>query len=333
MNPMPFDHRLRLPLIVAPMLRVSGVELVNAVCSAGAIGSFPTANCRDRAELDHWMARMDEARRRHEDAGGIAAPYCPNLIMRRDERRLADDVDLVIAHRCELVITSVGSPASVVPRLRDAGVKVFADVATIRHAEKAIEAGVDGLVLLCAGAGGQTGWANPFAFVRATRAMFDGAIVLAGGLADGIALHAAIALGADYGYMGSRFIAVAESMGDPRYRRMIVEAEFDDIVLTRAITGLPANFLRPSLEAAGLDPRELPEHLSPELARENFGGGAGEATSGGPRRWADIWSAGHSVSGIYDIPAAAQLVDRLVEEYEGARSGRRAPARAASGVA
>src|SRR5690606_16069818 len=320
MSRMPFDSRLRLPLIVAPMLRVSGVALVNAVCNAGAIGSFPTANCRDRVELDHWMTQMDEARQRHEDAGGSAAPYCPNLIMRRDARTLGDDIDLVIAHRCELVITSVGSPVSVMPRLRDAGVKVFADVASLRHVEKAIEAGVDGLVLLCAGAGGQTGWANPFAFVRAARALFDGTFVLAGGLTDGVGLHAATVLGADYGYMGSRFVAVDESMGDPRYKQMIVAAELDDIVLTRAITGLPANFLAPSLEAAGLDPGELPEHLSAAEARERFGGGSDYATSARPRRWADIWSAGHSVSGIRDVPAAAQLVDRLVVEFGQARA-------------
>src|SRR5690606_34263358 len=273
MSRMPFDSRLRLPLIVAPMLRVSGVALVNAVCNAGAIGSFPTANCRDRAELDHWMTQMDEARRRQEDAGGNAAPYCPNLIMRRDARTLGDDIDLVIAHRCELVITSVGSPVSVLPRLHDAGVKVFADVASVRHAERAIEAGVDGLVLLTAGAGGQTGWANPFAFVRAVRAFFDGPLVLAGGLSDGAALHAAEVLGCDLGYMGTRFIAPRESLAAGPYKRLRVDSPLDDVPLARAFSGLQASFLRPSLAAAGLDPAALPERLTPDEARQRFGGG------------------------------------------------------------
>ncbi len=316
MSNMTFDKNLRLPLIVGPMLRVSGVDLIRAVCSAGAIGSFPTANCRDHTELDNWMTQLDESLQKNRDAGLKTAPYCPNLIMRRDAQTLSADIDLVLKHRCELVITSVGSPVSVLPRLRDAGCKVFADVATMRHVEKAVEAGVDGLVLLCAGAGGQTGWANPFAFVRAVREVFSGAIVLAGGLSDGVGLKAARVLGADYGYMGTRFIATRESLADDRYKTLVAESELDDIVLTRAITGLPANFIGQSLRNAGLDTDSLPENLTVQEARAKFGGGG--AAPGRPRRWADIWSAGHSVSGVGDVPGAGEVVERIARQYDAA---------------
>ncbi len=321
MSRMPVDERLNLPLIVGPMLRVSGVDLIREVCAAGAIGSFPTANCRDHVELDRWMSALDEAAMQSQDVGVTPAPYCPNLIMRRDAATLSADVELVLKHRCEMVITSVGSPVMVLPKLRDAGCLVYADVATMRHVEKAIEAGVDGLVLLCAGAGGQTGWANPFAFVRAVRAVFDGTVILAGGMSDGVALYAATVLGADFGYMGTRFIATRESLADARYKELVAQSDLDDIVLTRAITGLPANFIGQSLRNAGLDTSNLPEHLTVQQAREKFGGGG--ASRDRPRRWADIWSAGHSVSGVADIPGAAEVVERLASEFQDARSAAR----------
>ena len=304
--------RLRLPLIAAPMLRVSGPALVEAAMAAGVVGAFPTANARDVAELDHWLGRIGAAAAARGDADG--APCCPNLIIRQP--RMRDDLACLVRHRVHMVITSVGSPAEVVGPLHDVGATVFADVATVAHAEKAVRAGADGLVLLTAGAGGQTGWMNPFAFVRAVRAGFDGPIVLAGGISDGHALWAARALGCDLAYMGTKFIATRESMASDAYRRMLVEAGMDDVLLTRAFTGLPTNMLRPSILAAGLDPERLDEEVTPASAREAFGGG--EAPEG-RRRWADIWSAGHSVSGVDGIHSVADLVERTRMEYEAAR--------------
>jgi nitronate monooxygenase len=309
--------RLRLPLIAAPMFLVSGVELVTAACRAGVIGAFPTANCRTTDELAHWLAMVGRGLQEREDTTGTAtAPVCPNLIVHASNTRLAEDLAIVIAHHPEIVITSVGSPARVVGPLHDAGALVFADVATIRHAERAIAAGADGLVLLTAGAGGQTGWLNPFAFVRAVRAFFAGPAVLAGGISDGEALHAAIALGCDLAYMGTRFIATHESLAAPAYKDMIVTASADDVVLTRAFTGLQTNMLRPSIVAAGLDPDALPERGMIDIAKDI----SVEAREAQPQRWRDIWSAGHSASGVTEILTVEALVAQTCAEYRAAQS-------------
>jgi len=311
-TPLPthITSRLRLPLIAAPMLRVSGPDLVIAACRAGVIGAFPTANARTIDELDGWLMTIDSMRAQ-ERAG--TAPYCPNLIIRQP--RFKDDLGCLVRHKVELVITSVGSPEAAVGPLHDIGCLVLADIASLRHAEKAIEAGADGLILLTAGAGGQTGWANPFAFVRAVRTMFDGPIVLAGGISDGHALKAARVLGCDLAYMGTGFIATKESMASEAYKSMLVTSSLDDILLTKAFTGLDASMLRPSILAAGLDPARLDEQVSEERAKEEFGGGG---RSEKPKRWADIWSAGHSVSGIHAITNVGSIVDRLAAEYEAA---------------
>ncbi|MFV0675689.1 NAD(P)H-dependent flavin oxidoreductase [Variovorax sp. tm] len=310
---LPFLDRLALPLIAAPMLRVSGIELVSAACAAGVIGAFPTANCQTLDEFDAWLTRLDEEAAAAPERTA-PAPYCPNLIMRRDPARVMAEVELIARHRAQLVITSVGSPASVVPRLHEAGCRVFADVASLHHAVRAIESGVDGLVLLTAGAGGHTGWANPFAFVRAVRRVFDGPIVLAGGLSDGVALRAARELGCDLGIMGTRFIATQESLASDDYRHMLVDSSIDDVLLTRGFTGLPASFLAPSARRLGIDISTLDESISVEEARRRYGGGANAAPN---QRWTDIWSAGHSVSGVRAVPTVAELVDALAEEYRG----------------
>ncbi len=262
--------RLRLPLIAAPMLSVSGPDLAIAACQAGVIGSFPLANARSIEGVEAWLKQIETA----------------------------------------------GSPVEAIGPLHDVGSIVFADVATIHHAEKAIASGVDGLILLTAGAGGQTGWLNPLAFVRATRAMFDGPIVLAGGISDGAALWAAEILGCDLAYMGTKFIATIESMAAPAYKQMLVRSGMDDVMLTQAFTGLDTNMLTPSMIAAGLDPKTLPPRVSMEEAAKNFGG-MSERT--GPRRYKDIWSAGHSVSGVERIQSAAELVERTLAEYLEAR--------------
>lgn len=308
-----FRDRLTLPLIAAPMFLVSGVELVVAACRNGVIGSFPTVNCRSPEQLDDWLGEIGDRLHRHSDGSGKpAAPVCPNLIVHRSNARLAEDLSVLLRHKPEMVITSVGSPAPVLARLHDAAALVLADVASIRHAERAASAGADGLVLLTAGAGGQTGWLNPFVFVRAVRAFFAGPIVLSGGISDGHALRAAEALGCDLAYMGTKFIATRESMADARYKEMLVASSADDILLTTAFTGLQTNMLRPSIEAAGLDPDNLPQRGAIDVAADIDIG----VRENRPKRWRDIWSAGHSTSGVTEVLAVDELVARTVAEYQ-----------------
>jgi nitronate monooxygenase len=297
------------------MFLVSGVDLVVAACRNGVIGAFPTVNCRNPDQLDGWLGDIETRLRRHSDqTGKPAAPVCPNLIVHRSNARLEHDLRALLRHKPEIVITSVGSPAPVLAPLHDIGALVFADVASIRHAERAVAAGADGLVLLTAGAGGQTGWLNPFVFVRAVRGFFGGPIVLAGGIGDGHALRAAHALGCDLAYMGTKFIATRESMADTRYKQMLVTSSADDIVLTTAFTGLQTNMLRPSIAAAGLDPDDLPPRGAIDIGKD-IDIGARESR---PTRWRDIWSAGHSTSGVTEVLSVDDLVARTIAEYRAA---------------
>jgi nitronate monooxygenase len=312
-----FRDRLSLPLIAAPMFLVSGVDLVVAACHNGVIGAFPTVNCRNPEQLDSWLGDIDSQLRRHSDKSGkCSAPICPNLIVHRSNARLEQDLQVLLRHRPEMVITSVGSPAPVLTPLHDAGALVLADVASIRHAERAVEAGADGLVLLTAGAGGQTGWLNPFVFVRAVRAFFDGPVVLAGGIGDGHALRAAQVLGCDLAYMGTKFIATRESMADVKYKEMLIASSADDVLLTTAFTGLPTNMLRPSIEAAGLDPDDLPKRRAIDIGKDIDIGGRDAR----PQRWRDIWSAGHSTSGVTELLSVDDLVARTIAEYHAAEA-------------
>jgi nitronate monooxygenase len=308
--------RLRVPLLVAPMLRISGPELVVAACRAGAIGAFPAVNARTTDVLDSWLDQV---------AGSVTAtdaPHCVNIVMRRPDWR--DHVACLVNHGVEIAVTSVGNPGPAVPPLHRAGCLVFADVATLAHARKAVAAGADGLVLLTAGAGGQTGWLNPFAFVRAVRDFYDGPVLLSGGIADGVALRAAVTLGADLGYMGTRFIAAAESRAADAYRAMLIDCDIDDVLLTRAFTGLPANFLRPAIAAAGLDPDNLDEQVTPEIADAVYGGGS---PAPGPKRWSQVFSAGHTVSAVAAVQSAADIVADVTREFQAG-----VPAAAAQGA-
>ncbi len=297
--------RLRVPLLVAPMLRISGPELVVAACRAGAIGAFPAVNARTPDVLDSWLDQIARA------VTATDAPHCVNIVMRRPDWR--DHVACLVNHGVEIAVTSVGNPGPAVPPLHRAGCLVFADVATLAHARKAVAAGADGLVLLTAGAGGQTGWLNPFAFVRAVRDFYDGPVLLSGGIADGVALRAAVSLGADLGYMGTRFIAAAESMAADAYRAMLIDCDIDDVLLTRAFTGLPANFLRPAIAAAGLDPDNLDEEVTPEIADAVYGGGS---PAPGPKRWSQVFSAGHTVSAVAAVQSAADIVADVTREFQ-----------------
>jgi nitronate monooxygenase len=302
------SKRLRLPVIAAPMLRVSGPDLVVAASRAGIIGAFPTANARGASELNDWLAEITER------VDPSAAPVAPNLIIRQPKRD--EHLAVLVEHRVEMVITSVGSPAPVIDDLHRAGVFVLSDVANLAHAGKAADAGADGLVLLTAGAGGQTGWMNPLAFASAVRSFFDGVLVLAGGISDGRALLAAQVMGCDLAYMGTKLIATPESMASPSYREMLVRSSMDDVLTTRAFTGLPTNMLLPAILEAGLDPARLDEDVSVADADRMYGG---RQQGPGPTRWQDVFSAGHSVSGVPGIRPVREVVGQMIDEYTTAR--------------
>ncbi|WP_245650680.1 NAD(P)H-dependent flavin oxidoreductase [Nocardia harenae] len=291
--PAALTDRLTIPAIAAPMTAVSGPGLVTAAAAAGVIGSFPTHNAADERELDGWLTEIAAALAELD-----AAPVAPNLVVHRSNARLAADLACLLRHRVELVVTSVGSPAPVVGPLHDIGCLVFADVANLAHAERALAAGADGLVLLTAGAGGQTGWANPFAFVRAVRARFDGPIVLAGGITDGVAMAAALTLGADLVHLGTRFIATPESLADPAYRSAVVESSMDEVRLSDRVGGIPASLLASWLDRAGADDPAATGFAQDRLLRNRT-----------------AWSAGHGVGAVTEVTPVAEVVAALAEEY------------------
>jgi nitronate monooxygenase len=278
------------------MTDVSGPELVVVACTNGVIGTFPTHNASTVTVLDEWLDRIRAGLSATTLTGQLPAPVGANLIVHHSNARLHDDITALIRGGVELVIASVGSPKDVVGPLHAGGVAVYADVASMRHVEGAIAAGVDGLVLLTAGAGGQTGWANPFAFVRAVRERYDGTIVLAGGVSDGAGVLAAEVLGADLVYLGTRFIATEESLAPTDYKAALVAATLDDVTTTTQVSGLAANVLTRWLDrledgtSAGFAQDKL-------LARRN------------------VWAAGHSVAGSNDVISVTELVDRLERDY------------------
>lgn len=296
-----FADRLRLPAIVSPMFIVSGPELVTATCRAGLVGTFPALNQRTTEGYEAWL---------DEIGGALAptdAPFGVNLIVHGSNRRLKADLEATVRHEVPLVITSLGAVKDVVDAVHSYGGLVFHDVIGRRHAEKAVEAGVDGIIAVCAGAGGHAGTISPFALVSEIRQIFAGTIVLAGAISTGAHVLAARALGADLAYMGTRFIASAESRAAAGFKDMIVASRAADIVYTSAISGVNANFLRPSIVAAGLDPENLPAHTKLDMD--------GEA-----KVWKDIWSAGQGVGAIADAPPVSELVARLETEYAAAKA-------------
>ena len=304
--------QLRLPVIVAPMFLVSGPELVIAACKAGVMGSFPTANARTAEDLEAWLSRIDRELAEARESGVRVAPYAVNLIVQgAGPRGFMADLALIERFKPAVVITSVGQPGPVVERVHAYGGLVFHDVATLRHATKAAEQGVDGLILLTAGAGGHTGSANPFAFVPQVRRQFDGAILLAGAISDGRSIAAAQTLGADFAYMGTRFVATRESMAPEAYRELLVSQQMADVIVTNRISGMNATFLRGSIARVGLDPDNLPDvegFLRPSIPESI-------------KAWRDVWSGGHGTGSIDDIPPVAELVDRLEAEYRLAGGG------------
>jgi nitronate monooxygenase len=301
--PQQLQGRLKLPVIAAPMFLVSGPDLVVASCQAGVVGTFPALNQRTTEGFDDWLAQI-ESRLTPKDA-----PYGVNLIVHNTNPRLEADLKVCEAHKVPIIITSLGALADLVDRVHAYGGLVFHDVTTLRHAQKAAEAGVDGLILVCAGAGGHAGVINPFAMVPEVRAFFDGTIILAGCISDGQGVAAAETMGADLAYLGTRFISVQESMAPAEYKAMLRDSAAADIVHTPAISGVPASFLRQSLINAGLDPNNLPTKKDINM---------GEELDSESKAWKNIWSAGQGVGSVQDVPTTAELVDRLVREYRAA---------------
>lgn len=286
------------------MFLVSGPELVVGTCRAGVVGTFPALNRRSTAEFDAWCAEVEAGTAAPAAPGGpVVAPYGVNLIVHRSNPRLEADLAVVVRRRVPVVITSLGAVSDLVAAVQSYGGLVLHDVTTLRHAASAARAGVDGLIAVCAGAGGHAGVLSPFAFLGELRDMFDGLLVLSGSLSTGRHVAAARLMGADLGYLGTRFIATRESLAPDAYKAMLLGSRAGDVVYTPAISGVPANFLRPSIAAAGLDPDALPP--------------AGALSVGGDdhRAWKNIWSAGHGVGTITDLPAVGALCARLAVEY------------------
>jgi nitronate monooxygenase len=291
--------RLKLPAIAAPMFLVSGPDLVVETCNAGVLGTFPALNQRTTPGFADWLAEI--AGRLAPDA----APYGVNLVVHRSNPRLEADLAEVVRHRVPLVITSLGAVPDLVAAVRGYGGLVFHDVISRRHAEKAAEAGVDGLIGVAAGAGGHAGAISPFALMDELRQVFGGTLILSGAMNTGAQIAAARLMGADLAYLGTRFIATREAMAPEAYKHMVVESRMADVVYTPAISGVNANFLAPSIRAAGLDPANLPPHGALDLESE-------------AKAWSRIWSAGQGVGGIADVPGAADLCARLIAEYRAA---------------
>lgn len=295
-----------LPLISAPMFLVSSPQLVIAQCRAGIVGSLPSLNARTADIFEAWLQEITRAL-----AGTDSAPFAVNLIVAPANERLETDLALCEKYKVPVIITSVGSPGTIAARVHDYGGLVLHDVVSVRHARKAAEAGVDGIVAVCAGAGGHGGNLNPFAFAKEIRKVFEGVIVLSGAISTGADILAARLMGADIAYMGTRFLGTSECEISPEYKAMLLAAGADDIVNTNLFTGMFANYLGASVSRAGLDPKRMPAPEQP---------GAGSGGHGEFKVWKDIWGAGQGVGCITDLPPVAELIARLQQEYQLARA-------------
>ncbi len=314
--PAHLTRNLRLPLVAAPMFLISGPELALACCREGVIGSFPALNQRTSEGFEAWLVQMNTelARLRQDQPESPLAPYAVNLIVHRTNPRWQADLELCVKHEVPIVITSLGAASQVVDAVHGYGGLVFHDVTNQKHARKAAEAGVDGIIAVAAGAGGHAGTINPFVLVHEIREVFDGLILLAGGLSHGEDLLAAEALGADLAYVGTRFINTEESQADDAYRNMIIEAVSADIIHTPAVSGIPASFMRQSLEAAGYPMDKL--HQAGDI---DYGEKL-KPVDDEAKAWKTVWSAGQGVSQIHDVLTVQALVQRLSDEYQQARA-------------
>jgi len=310
----PILQNLSLPVICSPMFIAGNPRLVIEQCKTGVVGSFPALNARPMETLDAWLTEieieLDNHRQAHPEA--IVAPYAVNQIVHKSNDRLAHDVEVCLRHKVPITITSLRAPHEVVEGVHSYGGIVLHDVISVRHAEKALEAGVDGLILVCAGAGGHAGTLSPFALVGEVRRFFDGPIVLSGAIASGDAILAALASGADLAYIGTRFLATPEASVPERYKEELLKSAAADIVYTDLFSGVHGNYLRHSVVAAGFDPQNLPKS---DPSKMNFGSGSGVEK----KVWRDIWSAGQGVGQIEAIMPVADIVTRLKKEYVSAR--------------
>ncbi|WKU18971.1 NAD(P)H-dependent flavin oxidoreductase [Advenella alkanexedens] len=304
-------QQMTLPVICSPMFIVSSPALVIEQCKSGVIGSMPALNARPAELLDDWLAQISETLDdvRNKEPGRKVAPYAINQIIHASNDRLDNDMQTCAKHKVPMIITSLRAPDDVVRHVHEWGGLVFHDVTTIRHAEKALEAGVDGLILVASGAGGHAGKLSPFAILPEVRKFFDGPIALSGSITNGSSVLAARALGADFAYIGTRFIASHEANADERYKKMIVESSAKDILYTPFFTGIPGNYLTPSIIASGLNPENLTEE---EKLATNFG-------STRVKPWKDIWGAGQGVGSIDSVESTADIVKNMKQEYEAAR--------------
>ncbi len=309
----PILSRLRLPVIGAPLFIVSGPALVIAQCKAGIVGSFPALNARPQSQLDEWLAEISEALAAHDAAHSDApsAPYAVNQIVHRSNDRLEQDIETCAKWKVSITITSLGAREDLNTAVHAWGGIALHDIINDRFARKAIEKGADGLIAVAAGAGGHAGQWSPFALVHEIRQWFDGPLALSGAIATGGAVLAAQAMGADFAYIGSPFIATDEARASDGYKQGIVEGTAADIVNSSLFTGVNGNYLRPSIVAAGLDPDNLPDGNSELMSFES---------STGAKAWRDIWGSGQGIGAVNRVGPVAEFVDRLASEYAAAKA-------------
>jgi nitronate monooxygenase len=306
-------QNLSLPVICSPLFIISNPDLVIAQCKAGLVGSFPALNARPAEQLEVWLERISRELDEYKAANPQArvAPFAVNQIVHHTNDRLQHDMELCVKYKVPIIITSLRAPGTVVDAAHSYGGLVFHDVINVRHAKKALEAGVDGLILVCSGAGGHAGTFSPFALVSEIRRFYQGPVILSGAITRGEHILSAQAMGADLAYMGTRFIATTEANADQRYKDMIVGSSASDVVYTNLFTGVHGNYLRGSIENAGLDPEDLPTADKSKMA---FGSGGSSKS----KAWRDIWGAGQGVGNIDSVLPTAQLVDQLEREYRAA---------------
>lgn len=312
----PLFDKLRLPVVGAPQFIIANPDLVIAQCKGGIVGSFPALNARPQPLLDDWLHRLKDELAAYDEANPNApsAPFAVNQIVHKTNERLDADVAACVKHKVPIVITSLGARPEVNDAIHSYGGIVLHDIINIKFAEKALEKGADGLIAVCAGAGGHAGGLSPFALISEIRQFFDGPLLLSGAISTGRGILAAQAMGADLAYMGSAFIATTEANAAPEYKQMIVDSAADDVVYTNLFTGVLGNYLKGSISKAGLDPDNLPES---DPSKMNFGGGEGAKA----KAWKEIWGAGQGVGGVKDIVPTADLIARLKREYDEAKRG------------
>ncbi len=306
---------ISIPVIGAPLFLISVPDLVIAQCKAGIIGSFPALNARPQHVLEEWIVRIKTELKEYQEQNPDkkVAPFAVNQICHGSNDRLQGDMEICVKHEVPVIITSLRPPLEVVEAAHSYGGLVFHDVINVRHAKKAADMGVDGLILVCAGAGGHAGALSPFALLREVKSWFDGTIILSGSIGDGYSVASALALGADFAYLGTRFIATQEANAEPEYKQMLIESSANDIVYSNLFTGVLGNYLKPSIQNSGLDPDNLP---TADKSAMNFGSG-GNTDS---KAWKDIWGSGQGIGLIEDAPTVEELVDRLKSEFTEASS-------------